>query len=271
MVTAERRTARHRRHPGDRLATVRIEEEREMSHEPAWERRFTATSVGFPAWSDAEPDRLALITTRSGASQVWTYDLGDGSWRQVTDDPVGIEHVMVAPDGRLVWWLDATGNERGHWVSAPFDGGEPRPLVRGVPDAWSMGISMVGDRVAVGCATDDDYRVYVARRRPGSPAGLPARAPSRRRCRMARRRRRALAGRGPALHPARGGRRHPALGAPRPRRGDRASPSATWSIPLDGWRRWRGHRAATCSRSSARWGRSNGPGSGTWIPGSGAT
>ena len=133
-----------------------------MSHEPAWERRFTATSVGFPAWSDAVPDHLALITTRSGASQVWTYDLGDGSWRQVTDDPVGIEHVMVAPDGRLVWWLDATGNERGHWVSAPFDGGEPRPLVRGVPDAWSMGISMVGDRVAVGCATDDDYRVYIA-------------------------------------------------------------------------------------------------------------
>ena len=90
-----------------------------MSLEPAWERRFTATSVGFPAWSDAEPDHLALITTRSGASQVWTYDLGDGSWRQVTDDPVGIEHVMVAPDGRLVWWLDATGDERGHWVSAP--------------------------------------------------------------------------------------------------------------------------------------------------------
>jgi dienelactone hydrolase len=133
-----------------------------MSLEPDWERRFTATSIGFPSWSEAHPDQLALITTRSGASQVWTFDLRDFSWRQVTDDPVGIEHVMVAPDGRLVWWLDATGNERGHWVSAPFGGGEPRPLVRGVPDAWSSGISMVGERVAVGSATDDDYRVYVA-------------------------------------------------------------------------------------------------------------
>ena len=133
-----------------------------MAHIPHWKLRYTATELGFPAWSNVSPDRIALVTNRGGASQVWTHDLADGTWRQVTDDPVGIEAVHVAPDGRVVWWVDATGDERGHWVAAPFEGGEPQPFVTGVPDGWSMGISMIGPRVAVGLATDDDYRVYVA-------------------------------------------------------------------------------------------------------------
>lgn len=133
-----------------------------MPDTPTWKRRFTATKVGFPAWDTTRLDRLASITNRGGSSQVWTHDLPSGAWRQVTNDPVGIETVHVAPGGRLVWWFDATGDERGHWVTAPFDGGDPTPLVTGVPDAWSMGLSMVGDRVAVGLATGDRYEVYVA-------------------------------------------------------------------------------------------------------------
>ena len=148
-----------------------------MSLEPAWERRFTATRSDFPAWSDAVPDRLALVTNRSGASQVWTYDLGDGSWRQVTDEPVGIEHVMVAPDGRLVWWLDATGNERGHWVARPSTAANRDRWCVVFPTRGRMGISMVGGRVAVGSrpttTTGCTSRTATRKR-----AGLPARAPA---------------------------------------------------------------------------------------------
>jgi dienelactone hydrolase len=133
-----------------------------MPDTPTWKRRFTATQLGFPTWDVAHPERLALITNRGGSSQVWTHDLSAGSWRQVTDDPVGVESVHTAPDGRLVWWLDATGDERGHWVAAAFDGGAPEPLISGVPEAWSMGLSMVDDRVAVGLATGDRYEIYVA-------------------------------------------------------------------------------------------------------------
>jgi dipeptidyl aminopeptidase/acylaminoacyl peptidase len=61
-----------------------------------------------------------------------------------------------------VWWHDDAGTERGHWVAAPFAGGAPQPLVRGVPDAWSTGLSFAGDRVAIGLAGDDGYAVYVA-------------------------------------------------------------------------------------------------------------
>jgi dipeptidyl aminopeptidase/acylaminoacyl peptidase len=127
-----------------------------------WERRFTATTLGFPVWARERPDRLALISNRSGSLQIWTHDLQSGAWRQVTDDPVGIESVLMAPDGRLVWWFDRTGNEHGHWVTAPFEGSDPEPLMDDVPDAWSMGISITRDRIAIGIATEDGYRAFLA-------------------------------------------------------------------------------------------------------------
>lgn len=131
-----------------------------MTATPAWQLRYTATECSFPAWTDEAPARVAVVSNRSGSSQVWWHDLAEATWHQVTQDPIGIEAVHVAPDGRAVWWVDRTGDERGHWVAAPF-GGEPTRLVDGVPDGWSMGISIVGDRVAIGLATDEDYRVYV--------------------------------------------------------------------------------------------------------------
>ncbi len=137
--------------------------------EPAWIRRYTATSLGFPAWCDAFPGQLALISNRSGSNQAWAHDLASGSWRQVSDEPVGVEAVHVAPDGRIVWWRDDTGDERGLAVAVAFVGGEPEPLVPDIPNGWPMGLSFRGERTAIGLEVGGEYRVYVA------DAGAPAR------------------------------------------------------------------------------------------------
>ena len=46
-----------------------------VTEQPAWERRFTATEIGFPSWDDGAPDHLALVSTRSGSRQIWAHDL----------------------------------------------------------------------------------------------------------------------------------------------------------------------------------------------------
>ena len=38
----------------------------------------------------------------------------------------------MAPDGRIVWWRDDSGDERGRWLSQPFEGGPAEPLLPGV-------------------------------------------------------------------------------------------------------------------------------------------
>lgn len=133
-----------------------------MTDVPAWIRRYTATVLGFPSWADAEPDRLAMVSNRSGSWQAWAHDRSSGEWRQATEEPVGVESVHVLPDGRISWWSDDSGNERGAPMAQLFAGGDVERLFPGVADGWSMGLSFAGPRAAFGIEADGIYRVFVA-------------------------------------------------------------------------------------------------------------
>ena len=141
-----------------------------MVDPPAWQRRFTAPQVGFPAWSDSAPDHLAFVSNESGIWQAWSVDRASGRRRRVTDESVGVEEVVVAPDGRVVWWQDDVGDETGRWVSATPDGSDAHPLANDLPTGWRQGISFAATgAIALGINTEEDYRVYVI-----PPGGAPS-------------------------------------------------------------------------------------------------
>lgn len=132
-----------------------------MTIEP-WEQRFRAASIGFPHWARHAPERMVFTSNESGAWQVYACDRSSGLRRQVTNDPIGVPGGAATPDGSgVVWFHDVTGDEVGHWLVAPFEGGDPRPLAPGVADAWTTGLCL-GDRLVVlGTADDDGFSVFV--------------------------------------------------------------------------------------------------------------
>lgn len=128
-----------------------------------WERRFRAASVDFPHWARHAPDRLVLSSNESGAWQVYAWDRATGLRRQVTDDPIGVFGGAATPDGSgVVWFHDVTGDEVGHWRVAPFEGGDPKPLVAGIAEAWTTGLCLGDGIVVAGTADDDGFSVFVA-------------------------------------------------------------------------------------------------------------
>jgi dipeptidyl aminopeptidase/acylaminoacyl peptidase len=134
-----------------------------------WKRRFSAPRIDEVRWAGVAPDRLGVVSTESGSSQAWAWDLASGERRQASSGGVGAEEVHVMPDGEaIVWWLDPLGDERGRWMVTPFHGGEATPLLPGSPDAWMAGLSLVPGAVAAGFSTDDDYVIVLARN--GGPA-----------------------------------------------------------------------------------------------------
>jgi dipeptidyl aminopeptidase/acylaminoacyl peptidase len=132
-----------------------------MTTQPDWVRRFTATSLGFPSWDDRNPDHLAVVSNRGGGYQAWAHDLADGSWRQASEEPVGVEVAWMLPDDQIAWWRDTTGDERGMLVAAPFAGGEPAPVFPEVPEGWLMGHSFAAGRAAISVEVDGRYRTYL--------------------------------------------------------------------------------------------------------------
>lgn len=132
-----------------------------MSAQPDWVRRFTATSLGFPSWDGGNPDHLALVSNRGGIYQAWAHDLGDGSWRRASDEPVGVEAAWMLPGDRIAWWRDTTGDERGLLVATTFSGGEPAPVFPEIPEGWLTGHSFDAGRAAISMEVDGSYRTYL--------------------------------------------------------------------------------------------------------------
>jgi dienelactone hydrolase len=131
--------------------------------DPEWRRRFTAPQISDLSLVTGVPDRAAVVTNENGDLQAWSWDLPSDRRVRMSHGGVGAEEAHLTPDGQsVVWWLDPVGDERGRWMVTPFAGGDPRPLLPDVPDGWPMGLSLVGDAVAIGLATDTDYRIYVS-------------------------------------------------------------------------------------------------------------
>ena len=127
-----------------------------------WEQRFRAASVSFPHWARHAPHRLVFSSNESGAWQIYAWDRTSGLRRQVTDHPIGVVGGAATPQGDgVVWFHDVTGDEVGHWLVAPFEQGDPRPLAPGVPDAWTTGLALGENLVVAGTAAEDGYSVFV--------------------------------------------------------------------------------------------------------------
>lgn len=134
-----------------------------------WRRRFIAPTIGFPSWAADRPERLVAVSDATGSDQAVAIDLATDLRRTLSDEAKGVPAAFMAPDGkRAVWFHDPSGEEIGRWVTAPFEGGSPRALAPGVPDAWSNGVS-VGRRT-VALATEDEHGSVVWVARGGEPA-----------------------------------------------------------------------------------------------------
>lgn len=128
-----------------------------------WKRRFTAPTIDSIAWARRSPHRLGVVSTEDGSSRAWTWDLETGERLVASTLGVGAEEVHVLPDGSgVVWWHDETGDERGRWMITSFEGGEPRPLLSGLPEGWMAGISLAPSALAVGLALDEEYVIAIS-------------------------------------------------------------------------------------------------------------
>jgi dipeptidyl aminopeptidase/acylaminoacyl peptidase len=105
---------------------------------------------------------LVFASNQSGSWQLYTWER-DRARRKVTDDPVGITNATMTPDGSgIVWFYDDKGDEFGHYVVEPFEGGERARLITGIPDGWPSGLALRSGVVALAQGEREGFAVYVA-------------------------------------------------------------------------------------------------------------
>src|SRR5215213_7697273 len=132
--------------------------------EAPWKQRFRVDRILWSALAEERPDRGMVATNRSGLYQLYAWDVSTEQLRQLTDRPEGVVFGFIDSHGRHVYYLDdVDGNEIGHLVRVPFDGGPPEDTSLNLPLYSTFGgvISAVGNRLAFTRADTDGFTLTV--------------------------------------------------------------------------------------------------------------
>ena len=99
-----------------------------------WKDRFRARTVYWTMPSPLDRRRAVVMSNHSGRPELYNWEVGSSEIRRLTDRPAGTAFGFVSGDGRYVLYLDdRAGDEVGHWVRVPFEGGPAVDLTPELP------------------------------------------------------------------------------------------------------------------------------------------
>src|SRR5687767_1707604 len=107
-----------------------------------WKERFRSPRVVLAALAYGSDSRAMVVGNYSGLYQIYALDIDSGQMTQLTDNPKGKVFGAISADGRYVFYLaDESGNEIGHFVRLPFEGGEAEDITPEMPPYSSFYIT----------------------------------------------------------------------------------------------------------------------------------
>lgn len=145
--------------------------------EAPWKKRFRVpVTYGLEIAAQA-PEQGIVLSNRSGAYQLYAWNVATGGLTQLTSKPEGVfQPGVISPDGAFVYYHDdQKGNEVGHLVRLPFTGGTPEDITPRLPLYESTGyiFSHSGKRFGFLTATQDGFTLYSAAAAPDGSLAEP--------------------------------------------------------------------------------------------------
>ena len=100
-----------------------------LASDAVWKQRFRAPALFLPTIAWNNPSRGSVLSNESGVRQLYAWDIPKGTLAPVTSVPTGVLLGTISVDGNYLYYMqDKEGNETGHFVRIPFEGGEPEDL-----------------------------------------------------------------------------------------------------------------------------------------------
>jgi dipeptidyl aminopeptidase/acylaminoacyl peptidase len=135
-----------------------------VSDDALWKQRYRAASISWSAIASANPARGLVCTNKDGIFQLYAWDVNSGQLTRLTNQPAGMMMGAISADGNAVYYHhDAQGNEIGHYVRVPFEGGESQDITPDMPPYASNTLtqSKSGRVTGFGSAGSNGFEIYV--------------------------------------------------------------------------------------------------------------
>jgi len=128
-----------------------------------WKRRFRVPQTLGTQIAKANPASGLAASNISGVFQLYAWDVATGDLRRLTNRPEGQLFGALSPDGRFVYYLnDALGNEIGHYVRMPYQGGDLEDITPDLAPYSPVGISFSqsGNLIGMIVANQEGFHCY---------------------------------------------------------------------------------------------------------------
>jgi dipeptidyl aminopeptidase/acylaminoacyl peptidase len=129
-----------------------------------WKQRFRASRLLMSQLAKANPERGIVSSNTEGIFQLYAWDVASGNLIRRTDDPSGKAGGYLSPDGRFIYYFyDDKGDEIGHYVRVPYEGGEVQDVTPDLPLYTSfddLAVSISGDVLGILAAHDNQFHLY---------------------------------------------------------------------------------------------------------------
>ena len=132
-------------------------------HDAPWKQRYRLPNVYGEQIAAQNPTRGLAVSNKSGVYQLYAWDVPTGKLRQLTHRPEGVSHGTLSPDGKYVYYHDDNkGNEVGHTVRVPFEGGTTEDITPDLPlyEVAGFSFSDAGNMLGFTTITEDGFDVY---------------------------------------------------------------------------------------------------------------
>ena len=148
-----------------------------IDDEAMWKQRIRTPIVLTTKLAIANPVRgLAISNQLSDAFQLCAWDVPTGELRQLTNYPEGKRDGQISPNGSHIYYVDdQQGNEIGHYVRFPFEGGKPQDVTPDMPpySSFDPAFSWTGNLMGFIMSDSEGSRVYCIDLRPDNTLGIP--------------------------------------------------------------------------------------------------
>jgi dipeptidyl aminopeptidase/acylaminoacyl peptidase len=135
----------------------------DLSDSAPWKKRYRAPVIGYTQLAKANPTRGLAVGNQTGKWQLYAWEVPAGQLRQMTDTPTGQVIGSISSDGRYIYYhQDKAGNEIGHYVRVPFEGGPPENVTPEMPEysSFSFEKNQSGNCIGFAAAASDGFSVY---------------------------------------------------------------------------------------------------------------
>ncbi|MEP0873172.1 prolyl oligopeptidase family serine peptidase [Trichocoleus desertorum AS-A10] len=148
----------------------------DLSENAPWKQRFRASTTIAIEIAAANPGRGLVCSDQSGLYQLYTWDLVEDRIQQLTNHSTGISRGRIAANGNFIYYLDdQKGNELGHYVRVPFEGGKAVDITPAFPPYAGNGIteSPNGDLLGLVITDRQGFHCYLLDKTPSGELNSP--------------------------------------------------------------------------------------------------